>query len=128
MLNLATLACVAGLMFLVQNFVNWLWGGDLRGYDFMTDPVRLGGAQFAGNKLLVFALALAFGNRLSRLGVFVLAHFGGVLVAERGVVNLDAVGVGVAVLDRRGMCGAEREQQPCNDCVESLLHERRPRS
>ncbi|MEO5670165.1 MAG: branched-chain amino acid ABC transporter permease [Ramlibacter sp.] len=49
-----------GLMFLVQNFVNWLWGGDLRGYDYMTDPVKFGGAQFAGNKLVVFALALAF--------------------------------------------------------------------
>ena len=49
-----------GLMFLVQNFVSWQWGGDLRGYDYLTDPVRLGGAQFAGNKLLVFGLALAF--------------------------------------------------------------------
>jgi branched-chain amino acid transport system permease protein len=49
-----------GLMFLVQNFVNWVWGGDLRGYDFLTEPVKFGGAQFAANKLLVFALALAF--------------------------------------------------------------------
>jgi branched-chain amino acid transport system permease protein len=49
-----------GLMFLVQNFVSWVWGGDLRGYDFLTDPIRFGGAQFAGNKLLVFFLALAF--------------------------------------------------------------------
>lgn len=49
-----------GLMFLVQNFVSWMWGGDLRGYDFLTEPVKFGGAQFAGNKLLVFALALAF--------------------------------------------------------------------
>jgi branched-chain amino acid transport system permease protein len=49
-----------GLMFLVQNFANWMWGGDLRGYDYLTEPVKFGGAQFAGNKLLVFALALAF--------------------------------------------------------------------
>ena len=49
-----------GLMFVAQNFVNWVWGGDLRGYDFMTDPVKMGEMQFAGNKLLVFALALAF--------------------------------------------------------------------
>src|SRR5574343_1603294 len=41
-----------GRMFLVQNFVSWRWGGDLRGYDFLTDPVKLGGAQFAANKLL----------------------------------------------------------------------------
>ncbi|MEY2618598.1 MAG: hypothetical protein RL522_1600 [Pseudomonadota bacterium] len=48
-----------GLMFLVQNFASWMWGGDLRGYDFATEPVKVGGTQFAGNKLLVFALALA---------------------------------------------------------------------
>ena len=56
-----------GLMFLVQNFVNWGWGGDLRGYDFMTEPVKLGGAQFAANKLLVFALALVFAGALIAL-------------------------------------------------------------
>jgi branched-chain amino acid transport system permease protein len=44
----------------VQNLVSYVWGGDLRGYDFMTEPVKFGGAQFAANKLLVFALALAF--------------------------------------------------------------------
>lgn len=49
-----------GLMFLVQNFVSWMWGGDLRGYDYLTEPVKFGGAQFAANKLVVFALALAF--------------------------------------------------------------------
>ena len=53
-----------GLMFLVQNFVNWVWGGDLRGYDFLTEPVKFGGAQFAANKLLVFALALAFATAM----------------------------------------------------------------
>ncbi|HEY0823936.1 MAG TPA: branched-chain amino acid ABC transporter permease [Ramlibacter sp.] len=49
-----------GLMFLVQNFVSWMWGGDLRGYDYLTEPLKFGGAQFAANKLLVFGLALAF--------------------------------------------------------------------
>ncbi|MDH5709334.1 MAG: branched-chain amino acid ABC transporter permease [Hylemonella sp.] len=49
-----------GLMFLVQNFVSWMWGGDLRGYDYLTEAVKLGSAQFAANKLLVFGLALAF--------------------------------------------------------------------
>jgi branched-chain amino acid transport system permease protein len=53
-----------GLMFLVQNAVTWGFGGDLRGYDFLTDPVRFGGAQFAGNKLLVFALAILFAGAL----------------------------------------------------------------
>ena len=50
-----------GLMFLVQNFAQMTWGGDLRGYDYLTDPVALpGGAQFARNKLLLLALSLAF--------------------------------------------------------------------
>ncbi len=63
-----------GLMFVVQNLVSWVWGGDLRGYDFLTTPVPVGGAQFAANKLLVFALALVFAGalivllRLSLLG------------------------------------------------------------
>jgi branched-chain amino acid transport system permease protein len=53
-----------GLMFLVQNAVNWAWGGELRGYDFLTQPVKFGAAQFAANKLLVFALALVFSGAL----------------------------------------------------------------
>jgi branched-chain amino acid transport system permease protein len=53
-----------GLMFLVQNFAQVVWGGDLRGYDFMADPVAIGGAQFSANKLLLLALALAFSAAL----------------------------------------------------------------
>jgi branched-chain amino acid transport system permease protein len=53
-----------GLMFLTQNFASWMWGGDLRGYDFLTEPVKFGGAQFAANKLLVFLLALLFSGAL----------------------------------------------------------------
>ena len=49
-----------GLMFLVQNFASYMWGGDLRGYDYLADPVKIGDVQFAGNKLLVFGLALVF--------------------------------------------------------------------
>jgi branched-chain amino acid transport system permease protein len=49
-----------GLMFLVQNFAQALWGADLRGYDFLAEPVAFGGAQFAANKLLLLALSLAF--------------------------------------------------------------------
>ncbi|MCB4363434.1 branched-chain amino acid ABC transporter permease [Hydrogenophaga taeniospiralis] len=56
-----------GLMFLVQNVVSYVWGGDLRGYDFLTDPVPVGNAQFAANKLLVFALALLFSGALIAL-------------------------------------------------------------
>ena len=53
-----------GLMFLVQNFAQLLWGGDLRGYDFLAAPVVVGGARFATSKLLLFALALAFSAAL----------------------------------------------------------------
>ncbi|GAB3190923.1 branched-chain amino acid ABC transporter permease [Hydrogenophaga aquatica] len=56
-----------GLMFLVQNFVSYVWGGDLRGYDYLTEPVVIGSAQFAANKLLVFVLALAFAGALIAL-------------------------------------------------------------
>ncbi len=48
-----------GLMFLVQNFVSLVWGGDLRGYDYLTDPVQFGDARFAANKLLLAGIALA---------------------------------------------------------------------
>jgi len=56
-----------GLMFLVQNFAQMLWGGELRGYDYLTAPVPvpgMAGAQFAANKLLLFALALLFSGAL----------------------------------------------------------------
>jgi len=57
-----------GLMFLVQNFISYVWGGDLRGYDFLTQPLAIplptGEAQFAVNKLVVFALALLFAGAL----------------------------------------------------------------
>ncbi|WBY00750.1 branched-chain amino acid ABC transporter permease [Ramlibacter tataouinensis] len=56
-----------GLMFLVQNLVSWVWGGDLRGYDYLAQPVAFGGAQFAANKLLVFVLALVFSGGLMLL-------------------------------------------------------------
>ena len=57
------MACF-GLMFLVQNFAQLLWGGDLRGYDFLAEPVAIGGAQFAANKLLLIAMALIFSAAL----------------------------------------------------------------
>ena len=56
-----------GLMFLVQNFASFVWGGDLRGYDYLADPVKFGEAQFAGNKLM-FSGALIFLLRYTLLG------------------------------------------------------------
>ena len=49
-----------GLMFLVQNFAQLVWGADLRGYDYLADPVRVGSAQFSANKLVLLGLSLAF--------------------------------------------------------------------
>jgi branched-chain amino acid transport system permease protein len=57
------LACF-GLMFLIQNFAQLVWGGDLRGYDFLAEPVQLAGAQFAANKLLLVAIALVCSGAL----------------------------------------------------------------
>jgi branched-chain amino acid transport system permease protein len=53
-----------GLMFIAQNAAQIIWGADLRGYDYLTDPVHFGGAQFAGNKLVLFLLSLAFSAAL----------------------------------------------------------------
>jgi branched-chain amino acid transport system permease protein len=53
-----------GLLFLVQNFAHLVWGGDLRGYDYLNQPVAIGDARFTANKLLLFALALAISAAL----------------------------------------------------------------
>jgi branched-chain amino acid transport system permease protein len=86
-----------GLMFLVQNFVSWIWGGELRGYDYLAEPVRFGDAQFAGNKLLVFGLALLFCAvmivllRLTLLGK-------GVRALMQSPVGAQLVGINTALL------------------------------
>jgi branched-chain amino acid transport system permease protein len=49
-----------GLMFLVQNFAQVVWGADLRGYDYLAQTVSVGGAQFSANKLVLLALSLLF--------------------------------------------------------------------
>jgi branched-chain amino acid transport system permease protein len=53
-----------GLMFLVQNFATQVWGADLRGYDYLADPVAVGGAQFSTNKLVLLGLSLAISAAL----------------------------------------------------------------
>jgi branched-chain amino acid transport system permease protein len=86
-----------GLMFLVQNFVNWIWGGDLRGYDFMTEPVKFGGAQFAANKLLVFVLALLFaGAMIALLRMTLLGK--GVRALMQSPVGAQLVGINTRLL------------------------------
>jgi branched-chain amino acid transport system permease protein len=53
-----------GLMFIAQNVAQLIWGGDLRGYDYLAQPVAFAGAQFTANKLLLFVLSLAFSAAL----------------------------------------------------------------
>jgi len=48
-----------GLMYLVQNTVYLIWGADMRGYSFLSDPVEIAGARFTGNSLLAFGFAVA---------------------------------------------------------------------
>ncbi|MDB5838109.1 MAG: branched-chain amino acid transporter permease [Herminiimonas sp.] len=48
-----------GLMFILQNMASLIWGADLRGYDFMTEPLKYGGVIVTKNRLLVLFLAMA---------------------------------------------------------------------
>lgn len=48
-----------GLMFAVQNAALIAWGGDLRGYEYLAQPVQVAGMRFTENKLVIFAVALA---------------------------------------------------------------------
>lgn len=48
-----------GLMFLVQNAALLAWGADLRGYDYLAQPVDVAGMRFTANKLLAVGIALA---------------------------------------------------------------------
>jgi len=81
-----------GLMFLVQNLASWAWGGDLRGYDYLTQPVHVGGTQFAANKLLVFGLALLFSLALMALLRFTLLGKG-VRALMQSPVGAQLVGI-----------------------------------
>ena len=86
-----------GLMFLIQNLVSAIWGGELRGYDYMAEPVVMGQAQFAGNKLVVFAMALVFS-----LGLMVLLRktlLGkGVRALMQSQVGAELVGINTRTL------------------------------
>jgi branched-chain amino acid transport system permease protein len=56
-----------GLMFLVQNVANLIWGADYRGYSFLAEPVEFGGVRLMANRLTVFAFAV--GASLALLAV-----------------------------------------------------------
>jgi len=56
-----------GLMFFVQNTALLLWGGDLRGYEYLAEPVQLADMRFTANKLVLFGVALALSLALIAL-------------------------------------------------------------
>ncbi|MBM4441032.1 MAG: branched-chain amino acid ABC transporter permease [Candidatus Rokubacteria bacterium] len=56
-----------GLMFLIQNAAFLAWGADLRGYEYLAQPVEIAGARFGANRVLVFGVAVAVS--LALLGV-----------------------------------------------------------
>lgn len=48
-----------GLMFFIQNAAYLAWGADLRGYEYLAQPVEIAGARFGANRLVVFGFAVA---------------------------------------------------------------------
>lgn len=50
-----------GILFIIQNVANILWGTQTKAYTFMTYPVSIFGALFAANRLVTLAFAVAIG-------------------------------------------------------------------
>ncbi len=86
-----------GLMYLVQNAAYMAWGADLRGYSFLADAVEIGGARFAGNRLLAFGFAVA-----ASAGLLAVLRFTLIGKAVRAMMQSPAgaqlVGIDTAVL------------------------------
>ncbi len=47
-----------GLLFIIQNIALIIWGGDLRGYSYLSFPVHFGGVIFAANRLATLLAAV----------------------------------------------------------------------
>ncbi|MCR4420087.1 MAG: branched-chain amino acid ABC transporter permease [Clostridia bacterium] len=50
-----------GLLYVIQNVAILIWGADIRGYSYLANPVNIGGAVFAANRLVMLAFALGIG-------------------------------------------------------------------
>lgn len=86
-----------GLMYLVQNAVNLIWGADMRGYSFLADAVEIAGARFAANSLLAFAFAVT--ASLALLAVLRFTLFGkAVRAMMQSPTGAQLVGIDTAVL------------------------------
>jgi len=86
-----------GLMYLVQNVAYLVWGADLRGYSFLTDPVEFADTRFTANRLVVFAFALA--SSLALLAVLRFTLIGkAVRAMMQSPVGAQLVGINTATL------------------------------
>jgi branched-chain amino acid transport system permease protein len=50
-----------GILFVAQNVALLVWSADLRGYSYLSTPLRLFGAPFAANRVVAATVALALG-------------------------------------------------------------------
>jgi branched-chain amino acid transport system permease protein len=63
-----------GLLFVLQNLALLIWGADLRGYDYLAQPLEYGGVIVTANRVVVFGVvvalsaALVLGLRLTMIG------------------------------------------------------------
>jgi branched-chain amino acid transport system permease protein len=86
-----------GLMFLIQNAVFLVWGADLRGYEYLTQPVEIGTTRLGANRLVVFLFALAVSLLLLVLLRFTL--FGkAVRAMMQSPTGAQLIGIDTAVL------------------------------
>ena len=86
-----------GLMFLIQNGAFLAWGADLRGYEYLAQPVEIAGARFGANRLVVFGFALVVS--LALLAVLRFTLFGkAVRAMMQSPTGAQLVGIDTAVL------------------------------
>ena len=86
-----------GLMFVIQNAVFLVWGADLRGYEYLAQPVEIAGARFGANRVVVFAFALAVSLVLLALLRFTLLGKA-VRAMMQSAIGAQLVGIDTAVL------------------------------
>jgi branched-chain amino acid transport system permease protein len=57
----ASMLASFGLLFIIQNIANLIWGTQTKAYTFMAYPVSIFGALFAANRLVTLAFAVIIG-------------------------------------------------------------------
>jgi branched-chain amino acid transport system permease protein len=53
-----------GLMFILQNVALLIWGADLRGYDYLAEPLQFGGVIVGTNRVIVLAVVVVISAAL----------------------------------------------------------------